>query len=165
MKLTRKTFAALAAACVMLALALTTFAALNVFHVHDIALLLLKYGSFFAFGIVTSTYNFFIAQNLQTGTTPPTLAQALNENMLNVLLNWADSDTTATLTHNWNMSAAEQTALLPLMSIFPTQTNTNTTVVAVTAQNTNTVTVGKQANAGSGGTYVVQMLHPNTLIR
>lgn len=131
---------------------------------HLLAVFLMRYG-FLAFGVVTSTYNFFQAGILTSGTTPPTAAQALNENMLNVQLNWADSDTTATLTHNWNMSAAEQTALLPITTIFPTQTNTNTTVVAVTAQGTNSITVGKQANAGSGGTYVVQMLHPNTLIR
>jgi hypothetical protein len=131
---------------------------------HQFAVWIFKYG-LVAFGAVTTTYNFFQAGILQTGTTAPTLAQAQNEGMLNVQLNWADADTTATLTHNWNYSAAEQTALLPIVDIFPTQTNTQTTVVAVTAQGTNSITVGKGANAGSGGTYVIQMLRPNSLIR
>jgi hypothetical protein len=132
---------------------------------HQFVVWVFKYGGLLAFGTVTSTYNFFQAGILQSGTTPPTLAQAQNEGMLNVQLNWADADTTATLTHNWNFSAAEQTALLPIVDIFPTQSNTQTTVVAVTAQGTNSVTVGKGANAGSGGTYVIQMLRPNSLIR
>jgi len=116
-------------------------------------------------GVVTVTYEFFITNNLQSGTVPPTAAQAQNEDMCNFVLNWADSDTTATVTHNWNLSAAEQQALLPIVSVLPTQSNTGTTVVALTANGTNTITIGKGANAGSGGTYNGYMLRPNSLIR
>jgi hypothetical protein len=154
-------------AAIFAALMLTLILTVAAVHVEPrlLAFFFMKYG-FIALGTVTATYNFFNpGGTLTSGTTPPTTAQALNENMCNVNLNWADADTTATLTHNWNLSTAEQSALLPIVSIFPTASNTGTTVVAVTAQGTNAITVGKLGNAGSGGTYVVQMLRPNTLIR
>ena len=167
-KITRfNRFAFLAAALALVGIPITL---LMLFHpaFETIARFVLHHGmlSVPLFGVVTITYEFFITNNLQSGTTPPTQAQALNENMLNATLNWADSDTTATLTHNWNLSAAEQSALLPIVSVMPAQSNTGTTVVAVSLpQGTNAVTLTKLANVGSGGTVVVYMLRPNSLIR
>jgi hypothetical protein len=64
----------------------------------------------------------------------------------------ADADTTATITHNFGLSAAQLAQGFPLVNITPTLSQALTALSgwAVTAVATNTITLTKLASTGSG---------------
>lgn len=87
-------------------------------------------------------------------TVAPTAAQS--NYLVNGTLSWLDADTTATITHNFGLSAAEITALFPLVSLIIDSTNTGTGLQAGTiavSKAANTITLTKVSAAGTGGTW------------
>jgi hypothetical protein len=92
------------------------------------------------------------------GTVPPTVAQAALVNIQTVQVAFgADSDTTATITHNWASpaSTAQGVGLItPMVSVDETST-TSPVAVSVTLTNSLTCTLTKLSAAGSVGTWTV----------
>jgi hypothetical protein len=114
--------------------------------------------------LATITYQFPVS-----GTVPPTLTQAFNSNMLTATVVFADADTTALITHNWNLSLAQGTDLFPVCIVNPSALGTATVAVGVTigANNSVSVAIGKAATSagtGVGATYVVTLLRPHSMI-
>lgn len=101
-----------------------------------------------------------------TTTTAPTAAQAFYIQQLMCLLTAADADTTCTITHNFNLSAAEQANLYPNISwiLGGGATTTLAPTIAFTVT-TNTITVLKASAVGSQGTYIVTIGKNETIIR
>jgi hypothetical protein len=100
-------------------------------------------------------------------TTAPTAAQAYYIQALKVLLTAGDADTTCTITTNFNLSAAEQTNLYPDISYIPNKDSLGTVApVLLFTATTNTITLVKANTvAGSGGSYLVTISRPSTIVR
>ena len=122
---------------------------------------------------VTVTYNFVNPALLPasagyiTGTTPPTAFQATQVSRIGALVNFgADSDTTATVTHNWSFSASQLSNLQLVVILTPQTIGTAAGFYSVQLTNANTITITKGVtSAGSGETtFMVNMLYPNSLI-
>lgn len=99
-----------------------------------------------------------------TTTTAPTQTQSYYLNQIYALLNAADADTTCTITHNFNLTAAEQTNLYPNISWIENNDSTGTVApVLKFTVSTNTIAVTKNnTGAGSQGTYLVTISRPWT---
>jgi len=92
------------------------------------------------------------------GTVPPTLAQAAVVNIQTVQVAFgADSDTTATITHNWGCvnSTAQGVGLITPMVALDETNGTSPVAISVTLANSNTCTLTKLSAAGSVGTWTV----------
>lgn len=102
-------------------------------------------------------------------TTAPTAAQASQVNLQTALVAIGDAETFAQFTHNWGLPASFPSFLFPL--IFYRQsdigTGPSTALAALTFSiaNTNVVTVLKVAGVGNGGSFIVTLMRPTTLIR
>lgn len=95
------------------------------------------------------------------GTTPPTAAQAFYMNQLVVQLTAGDGDTTCSITHNWNLSAAQQTGFRPNISYVPGPGSTGTLMpILAFTWSTNAVTVAKISAVGSQGIYICTLNRP-----
>jgi len=95
---------------------------------------------------VTVTYTYPVA-----GTTPPVAAQAANENaIVGTVTATLDADTTAVITHNWGLSAAQLAAGQPFVRLVGTGATEILSGWYVSAVATNTVTLTKATTAGSG---------------
>lgn len=112
---------------------------------------------------VIGTSYFFSTGGVLTvgGTMPPTAAQAFYSNQVICQLTAGDTDTTCTITHNFNLTAAQQANLLPNISYVPGASAAGTVypVVAFTVA-TNTIAVAKQSVTGSNSTLVVTVSRP-----
>ena len=93
-----------------------------------------------------------------SGTVAPTATQAVG-NSLTCQVGMADADTTATITHNWGLTAANNTALYPWINWYLSTAGTAIPILSF-ALSTNTVTITKASAAGSGGTYNVVVQRP-----
>lgn len=124
-------------------------------------------------GTVTVTYSSFGADQPapQFGTAftggsavAPTAQQSSQVNRINALAGFTDSDTTVTITHNWNMTAAEQAAHEPDINVddFALGSSATTPSGLVWAYNTNTVVGTKLNTAGSGRTICITLRLPAT---
>src|SRR5882672_34341 len=110
----------------------------------------------FAFGVVVVTYKYPVS-----GLTAPTAAQVYGLGVVTATVFMLDTDLTATVTHNFGLSAAELADLFSVpivnassgVSVFPGFT------IARTA---NTVVLTKPSAVGSGGTFEVVILRPST---
>lgn len=100
-------------------------------------------------------------------TVPPTAVQASYINFLSVLVSAADADTSIVIVHNWGLSAADLTAGCPYIDVKVDVAGTATPTLSnfYTGSAANTLTITKANAAGSGGTYIVKLLKPNTMIR
>lgn len=100
------------------------------------------------------------------GTTPPTQAQAAARNLVSALLNFTDTDTTFTLTHNMNLTAAQLACLLPLVDVNTTGSvqavGTAVAPVFTITKAANTITVTKLQAMGSGSTIQIDIRRPGT---
>jgi hypothetical protein len=115
--------------------------------------------SFLAMGLIGSTITYL---GPGTGTTPPTTAQAANVQSLAVTVNFGDADTTATVTHNFQSSAAALLALRPWVNIYAAAGGTAYPALSW-ALGANAVVITKgNATSGSGGTYNVIIQRPWT---
>jgi hypothetical protein len=114
-------------------------------------------------GTVTQTYTY-----PGSGTVAATAAQAAGVYMQSCYVNFADADTTATVTHNWGIGttgAFPNTAqLMPEVFITPGAVGTAFPAIGVSAFGANTITLGKaNTTTGSGGTVVVYMRKPHSI--
>ena len=94
------------------------------------------------------------------GATAPTQAQASAAQSVTATVYLADGDTTATITHNWQLTAAQLAKLRPWVIVLPMAGMT--VYPGLTwALATNTVVVSKASTAtGSGGTINVVLMRP-----
>ena len=99
-------------------------------------------------------------QNPVTGVTAPTAAQALNSNTITATVAFGDADTTATVTHNLNLSAAQLALGFPIVSFNFSTAGTLAVNYSVTPA-ANTVVIAKASTAaGSGSTLQVSVARP-----
>lgn len=98
------------------------------------------------------------------GTTAPTAIQASVVSSLACQVSMGDTDTTGVITHNWGLSAAQNTALQPWLSVWLQTPGTLVPILSF-ALSTNTVSITKVSATGSGGTYVVTLQRPNTIVQ
>lgn len=94
------------------------------------------------------------------GSTSPTIAQGTNCNDVGVLINMADTDTTATITTNLQISAAHLANGWPLINSWVQNGGTVNPNLSFVRTDSSTVTVGKTSAVGSGGSYLVQVTRP-----
>lgn len=114
---------------------------------------------------VTVTYEHPVA-----GAVAPTAAQAAAVSMVSAnVIATADADTTAVITHNMALTAAELAAGFPLVTILPLlQAVGALSEWAMTAKDANTCTFTKGTGAGSGNAGAqlrVVVQRPHTIIR
>ena len=114
--------------------------------------------------MATVTYTYPV-----TGTVPPTVAQALNENMLVATIVLADADTSVLVTHSWNTSLAQGTNLWPVPILYNQTWGTATVDIQKGVVLTNSVAVSvtkvvTSAGSGVGGTLVLVLMRPHSLI-
>lgn len=98
------------------------------------------------------------------GTTAPTVAQALSANAVTATVAMLDADTTATITHNWQLSVAQLANLFPLVSYYVSSKGTAMPILQVALTNSVSVTLTKTTDAGGGGTYTFALLRPHSII-
>ncbi len=102
-------------------------------------------------------------------TTAPTAAQASAVTLQTALVAIGDAETFAQFTHNWGLPASFPSFLFPL--IFYRQSDIgvgpSTQLAALTfaIANTNVVTVLKVAGLGNGGSFIVTLMRPHSLVR
>lgn len=101
-----------------------------------------------------------IIQTFPIAGTFPTSAQAVGCNTQINRVVMADGDTSATLTHNWGLTAAQLAQFLPLISFYVQNPGVSYPVVSFALTDSNTVTMAKTGTTGSGGTYVVALQRP-----
>ena len=109
-------------------------------------------------GAVTVTYKHPVS-----GTTPPTILQAMNCNTVTALVNLLDADTVITITHNWQISAARLAKLFPIVEqpvANSDSTNTIQPIFLVALTSSSVVTINKPTTVGTQGTYRVTLLRP-----
>jgi hypothetical protein len=103
-----------------------------------------------------------------TGTTPPTFAQMLGVNILSATVSFADADTTGVITHSWALAPAAQALIRPIITFFDVGRSTAAQFLTWTVPNgttpANTVTFNKTGNAGSAGTFQVNLFLPHSMI-
>lgn len=112
----------------------------------------------------TITYAFYSASGVvTTGTTPPTVAQSLLANRLAAVIACADADTATLITHNWNLSTNELSALEPDIIFYATTIGTAIPLVNFALTNSVAITMTKTSLAGSGGTFNIVLYRPHTI--
>jgi len=115
---------------------------------------------------VTVTYLHPVA-----GVTAPTALQSLNtQSVVADVVATADADTTATITHNFGLSAAELNSGSPVIDFIPliSQALTALSGWAVTAIATNSITLTKLTSTGSGNASAqlrVTIMRPHSITK
>lgn len=100
------------------------------------------------------------------GTVAPTVAVMKKNQMLTAQIGFADADTTAVVTHNWQNSLAEGTDLFPLIEVyFNTLGTAGYPLLTWAITNSVSVTVTKGTGAGTGGTATVILRRPFSMDR
>jgi len=94
-----------------------------------------------------------------TGATAPTAQVMKAHQTLHALVGFADSDTTAVITHNWGSPLSDYgTALFPVPKFYMTTVGTaGVPVLTFALTNSNVVTITKATGAGTGGTAMVTL--------
>lgn len=108
----------------------------------------------------TVTYQYPVSAT----TVAPTAAQAGTTSIITASVQLGDTDTTATVTHNWGMTAAQNTALFPNVNIQQSNTPTTAIPVVVATLGTNTITLTKASATGSSTTVIVTVMKPHSII-
>jgi hypothetical protein len=114
------------------------------------------------FGVVTVTYKYPVS-----GLVAPTAQQVRALSMVTAVLNWGDTDTSATITHNFGLSSAELADLFPAPLVYAIALNGSPSAPApfVNLTDGNTITITKSSVTNSGGTFNVVIFRPHTDIR
>ena len=147
----RKQLGAAALLCFMVAVAVFAL------HMHVSVTGFLAFIS--SLGIIGSTVTYL---GPGSGTTAPTAAQASNVQSMSATVNFADADTTATITHNFNSSTAALAALRPCVSLYCASGGTAYPALSW-ALGANAVVITKgNTTTGSGGTYNVVIQRPHS---
>ncbi len=98
-------------------------------------------------------------------TVAPTQAQMALLSMLTAQVVFVvDTDTTAVITHNMGVSAANLGSLFPIVVITPNVLGTAPLFVVAALTNSNVVTLTKASGLGSNGTFSVTVMRPNSLM-
>lgn len=111
---------------------------------------------------VTVTYEWPVA-----GTTPPTAAQVADEVTARVVAT-ADADTTAVITHNMGLTAADLAAGRPTVVLTPLIAAASLSLWTAAYTDGNTITLTKATTAGSGNAGAqlrVDVKRPHTIGR
>jgi hypothetical protein len=104
-----------------------------------------------------------IIQTWPLAGTFPTSAQAVDYNTQVNRVVFGDADTTAVLTHNWMIPAAQLAAFFPLINYYIQNANSvllTYPILTFALTDSNTVTITKDAGTGTGGTFVVTLQRP-----
>ena len=113
---------------------------------------------------MASTVTYGYSGGASASTVAPTAAQAATTTLLTCTVQFGDTDTTATITHNWGLSTTQNTALFPLISVALNSTPTTANPITVGVLGTNTVTILKASLTGSAGTVIVNLQKPHTIL-
>ncbi len=105
------------------------------------------------------TYTYPVA-----GTTAPTAAQVASLSLVTAQVSFVDTSLTVTVKHNFGTTLAQGSNQFPLVIVNSQTPGTAIPFIAVALTDSNTITLSKLSAAGSGGTYVVAILRPNTAI-
>lgn len=102
-------------------------------------------------------------------TTAPTAVQASRVELQTATVAIGDAETFAQFTHNWGLPASFPSFLFPLIfyrqSDIGTGPSTALASLTFSITNTNVVTVLKVAGIGNGGTFIVTLMRPHSLLR
>lgn len=98
------------------------------------------------------------------GATAPTAAQASRFNLLTCKVLMADADTQAVITHNWRVSTAKLAKLFPLACVYTETPGTAAAILSIKHTNSVAVTLTKDTAVGSGGTFVVVLHRPHSIV-
>lgn len=99
-----------------------------------------------------------------SGTVPPTIAQALNINMVVATVEGADADTATLVTHNFQVTAAQLANLFPLVTIRQSAAGTAASTVIIALTNSVAITFTKATGAGNSGTWVLAIWRPMSIV-
>jgi hypothetical protein len=152
------------AVLIVLALALLVPAAV----VFPSIILPLCIGTLGVFGVVVTTYATFLAgdaphEGYAGGLVAPTATQSQTVNAVCAQVFMDDTDTTATITHNFGLTTAQLACLFPFIQWYvDTFKNPSTAIYPVLnwTRAANTVTITKVSATSSGGTYNVIIRRP-----
>jgi hypothetical protein len=122
-------------------------------------------------GAVTVTYKWPVQS-----TVAPTAAQMKPLSMVNGNIQWADADTVATITHNFQMATvnlpgtsslvSEASCGFPVMVFYASASGAAAAILTASATiNSITAQVSKTSLVGSGGTIEFSIQRPTTLTR
>lgn len=127
-------------------------------------ILLVVLGAGLALGLAGTATVTYLDPLTAATTTPPTTTAASHTPAVTAQVVMADADTTATITHNFQISATQLTALRPWLRIVPLSIGTAYPALSW-ALNTNTVVITKgNTSTGSGGTYEAVVERPGPLV-
>jgi hypothetical protein len=84
--------------------------------------------------------------------------------LLTCQVSMVDTSTTVAITHNMQISLANGSNQFPIAWPVVQTPGTAIPTLAVALTDSNHVTLNKSTGAGSGGTYVVYVMRPNTAI-
>ena len=98
------------------------------------------------------------------GTTAPTAAQMFGLSLLTAQVSFVDTSTSVVLTHNMAISLANGSNQFPIVIPVAQTPGTAIPALAVALTSSNTITISKLSAAGSGGTFQISVLRPNTAI-
>jgi hypothetical protein len=99
-----------------------------------------------------------------SGTVAPAIAQALGCNMLTCQIQTSDADTTATITHNWQLTTAQLNNLWPTIKAYISSAGTASPLLSWALTNSVSVTMTKVSSVGTGGTIVLILERPFSAI-
>lgn len=94
------------------------------------------------------------------GTTPPTTTQSETVNAVVATVVLGDTETTAPIIHNMQITAAALAAFQPYVTVGISVPGTVAPLVSRVLTDGNTVTLNKTSNTGSGATFVVVIRRP-----
>lgn len=117
----------------------------------------------FLAGTAVVTYTYPVS-----GTTPPTSAQMQNASTVRATVLMGDTDTTATLTHNFAHSTTGIAQLFPDVTFYPvtlTSVSETSPPIVTVGLLTNSITITKISAVGSGGLWNFMLSRPSTLGR
>lgn len=94
------------------------------------------------------------------GTTAPTTTEAFRVKSLVATVAMVAADTTAVITHNWGLTAAEAADLQPWIRYYFTASGTIAPIITFALTDTNSITITKLSVADQSGTLVVILERP-----
>ena len=106
-------------------------------------------------GASTVTYGFPVA-----GTTAPSAAQAATQTHITATVQFGDTDTIATVTHNWGLSTTQNSAFFPEVDMQLNSSPTTAIPFILATLGTNSVNITKASATGSAGTLIVHVRRP-----
>jgi hypothetical protein len=119
------------------------------------------------FGVAGYTVTYGYAGAASNTTTAPTAAQSSMLNLITAQLALGDTETTANITHNWGLPASAPSMFFPIVSyVMQANSGAQTAVPALTFSwlNTNVLVVNKLNANLSGGTFILTLMRPHSIL-